>query len=74
MNKEVEYGYVLLRETDKKLYCFRDGQDGVCTTLHAATKFETERQATIKRDQLYKQYQKLFKVKRVVIEYAMYNL
>lgn len=74
MNKEVEYGYVLFREDDKKLYSFRDNQDGVCTTLHSATKFETERQATIKRDQLYKQYQKLFKVKRIVIEYAMYNL
>ena len=74
MNKEVEYGYVLFREDNKKLYSFRDNQDGVCTTLHSATKFETERQATIKRDQLYKQYQKLFKVKRIVIEYAMYNL
>lgn len=74
MDKEVEYGYVLLNTTEQKLYCFRDGQDGVCTTLHAATKFDTEKLARIKRDQLYKQYQKMFNIKRVVIEYAMYNL
>ncbi len=72
-NKETQYGYVLISEKNKRLYSHRNGEDGVCMSLHSATVFTTEQQAREKRDQLYNDKKMFFDVKRIVIQYTLCN-